>query len=181
MDLRKAVPGRLPAEAELPDDSQQAGGLPLDVHRLRRRRRGALQQAQCRTAPAEHGNHAHHGKIEFRDPTTRSKPVPGARSEQGAVETPILDVPVYFVEEIGQALDLVAHHPTAQRRRLEISGEAGWIGEVVLVASLVQEIDAQCIGKLHSRPSAPANPAAAEEKEALPGWLDQPRIGLSCI
>ena len=102
-----------------------------------------------------------------------------ARSEQGEAEAPILDMAVHFVQEIGQALDLVDDHPAARGRRLEIHGEEGWIGEVVLVAGLVEQIDVGRIRKLPSRPGALANPADAQEKEALPGWPDQPRIRLS--
>ena len=71
------------------------------------------------------------------------------------------------------------HCPAARRRRLEIHGEEGRVGEVVLVAGLVEQIDARRIGKLPSRPGALANPADAEEKEALPGRPDQTGIGLS--
>ena len=101
-----------------------------------------------------------------------------ARSEQGEVETPILDVAVHLVEEIGKALDLVDHDPAARRHGLEIRGEEGRIGEVVLVAGLFEQIDVRRVGKLPSRPGALADPADAEEKEALPGRSHEPRIGL---
>ncbi len=103
-----------------------------------------------------------------------------ARPEQGKLEPAILNMAVHFVEEIGKTLNLVDHHPAARRHGLEIRSEKGWIGEVVLVACLVQEIDAQRIGKLLSRPGALADPADAEEKETLPGWSDQSWIGLYC-
>ena len=102
-----------------------------------------------------------------------------ARSEQGEVEAAILDVAMHFVEEIGKALDLVDDHPAARRRGLEIDGEEGRIGQIVLIAGLVEKIDARRIGKLLSRPGALADPADAEEKEALPGRLAQPRIDVS--
>jgi hypothetical protein len=86
---------------------------------------------------------------------------------------------VHFVEEIGKALDLVDDHPAARRCGLEIRGEEGGIGEIVLVAGLVEEIDVRRIGKLPPCPGALADPADAEEKEALPRRPGQSGIGLS--
>ena len=91
--------------------------------------------------------------------------LPRAGSKQGEVETPILNVPMHFVEEIGQALDFVHHHPAARRRGLKVSGEEGRIGKVVLKTGLVEQVDAGRAGKLPSRPGALAGSADAEEKE----------------
>ncbi len=104
-----------------------------------------------------------------------------ARSEQCKVEMPILDVTAHFVEEVGKTLDFVDHHPAPRRGGLEIRGEERWIGEVVLVAGLVEQIDAQRIGKLCSRPGALADPADAEEEEALPGLLRQTGYGVAAL
>ena len=103
-----------------------------------------------------------------------------ARSEKGEVETPMLDMPVHFVEEIGKALDPVDNHPATRCRRLKICGEEGRIGKVVLVAGLVEQVDAQCIGKLRSRPRALSDTVDTKEKEALPGRAAQSGIGLFC-
>ena len=51
------------------------------------------------------------------------------------------------------------------------------IGEVVLVADLVEEIDAERIRKLCSGPCALADPTDPQQKEALPRRPDQTRIG----
>ncbi len=69
---------------------------------------------------------------------------------------------MHFVEEIGKALDLVDHHPAARRHGLKFGGEEGRIGEVVLVAGLVEEVDVWRFGKLRLRPGALADPADAE-------------------
>ena len=79
---------------------------------------------------------------------------------------------MHFVEEVGKALDPVDYHPAAWWRRLEVRNEAGRIGEIVPVASLVAEIGVLRGGKLRPRPSALAHPANAEKK-TLVGQPDQ--------
>ena len=147
------------------DGSHIEGGIEVKIVAELGRGQGMHGLVQC---PA--GEQVDAGRLEL----------PRARSEQREIEPAILDVPVHFVEEIGQALNLVDHHPAPGRRGLDIGGEEGWISQVVLVAGLVEEIDARRIGKLRSRPGALADPADAEEKEALPGRPDQTRIGCSC-
>ena len=95
------------------------------------------------------------------------------RSEQGEVETPILNAPVHFVEEDGKALDPVDYHRAAWWRRLEIRSEEGRIGELVLVASLVEETDVPRVGKLQPRPGALAHPANAKKEKAQVGQPGQ--------
>ncbi len=80
---------------------------------------------------------------------------------------------MHLVEEIGEALDFVDHHPAAGFRILQIEGEDGWIGEIILIAGLVEEIDVKGIGELPSRPGALADPAQTEQEEALSGRRNQ--------
>jgi len=68
-----------------------------------------------------------------------------------------------------KALDLVDNDPTARRRRLEICDDEGRIDKVVLVAGLVEQVDAQRSGELRSRPVALSDTADTKKKDALPG------------
>ena len=99
-----------------------------------------------------------------------------ARSKEDKVELVHLDMAMHLVEEIGEALDFVDHHPTARFRCLQIPGEEGWIDEIVLIARLIEEIDPECIGKLPSRPGTLAYPTQAEQEETLSGLGNQSRV-----
>ena len=78
-------------------------------------------------------------------------------SKEGKIELARLDMTMHFIEEIGQALDFIDDYPTAGFRSLHIQGKEGWIGEMVLIAGLIEEIDVQCIGKLPSSPGTLAD------------------------
>ena len=129
------------------------------------------------------GRHGMHGLVQrpareqidsFRLESSR------ARSGKSKFEPTILNVPVHLVKGIGKTPDLVDHHSAVQRRELEIDGEEGRMGKVVLASGLVDEVDMWRIGKVAPRPGTLANPTNAEEEAALPGHPGKSGIWTFC-
>ena len=89
------------------------------------------------------------------------------------MKAPILDVPEHFVEVAWKELDLVVHHRAARWRQLEICSEEERIGEIVLEASLIEEINVQSVVNLQPRPDALAQLANTKKKQVLLGQPGQ--------
>ena len=70
-----------------------------------------------------------------------------ARPQEREAEPALLDEPVNLVQQVRQALDLVDDDPAFGRNRPQLRREQGGIDQVVLVASLVEEIDPVSVGR----------------------------------
>ena len=102
--------------------------------------------------------------------------LPRTGAKQREVESAAFNVSVHLVEEIGKALDFVDHHPATGWRGLEICGKERWVGEIVLVAYVIEQVDVRCARKLHSRPGSLPDASNAEQEKALSRNLGQSRI-----
>lgn len=92
---------------------------------------------------------------------------PGARAQQGEPQPSLLDEPAHRVQQRRQPLHLVGDHPRAGPQEAQRIPEGRGVAQELVVAPLVEEIEACGIGKIRARPGALAGAADAEEKEAV--------------
>jgi hypothetical protein len=82
---------------------------------------------------------------------------------------------VHLVEGRWQALDLIDDHPAATPLLAQLAGEEARVAQIGLVDALVEEVEPRRLGEARPRPGALADPAQAEQEEALPRSGQQAR------
>ena len=83
---------------------------------------------------------------------------------------------MHLVEQRRQSLYFVDDHPVAAPLPAQLVGEQARIAQVGLVDALVEEIEPRRLGEARLRPGALADPAQAEQEEALARGGQQARI-----
>jgi hypothetical protein len=83
------------------------------------------------------------------------------------MQTSLPDEPMHFVQEVGQALDLVHEHPGPIGKSAKLSRETGDVRQVGLVQGFVQKSDFMRLRKLMADPGGLARSTRAQEEEGL--------------
>ena len=95
----------------------------------------------------------------------------GAGAQQGEAHAALGDLAVNLVEDAGDALHLVDHHPVAGADTRQQPAEQRRVGQQVGEQRLVEQIEPLGAGQRLADPRALANPTHAEQEEALIGHL----------
>ena len=108
--------------------------------------------------------------------------LPGARPAQHEALPALLDEAMDLVEQAGQALHLVQHHPAVPVDSPQLGGEESGIGQKALVGGLGEQVDHVGVGEGHAQPGALADAAGSHQEEALTGCPEDAGVvhGLSC-
>ena len=80
---------------------------------------------------------------------------------------------VHLVEQRGQALHFIHHHPISRFEATDGLGEQRGVRKQVLIEAFIEQIKADRTGKRGPSPSALAHATHAEQKEAAPRHPDQ--------
>ena len=129
--------------------------------------------AELRRKEREHGLFQGAAGEEVRPGPTQ---LSGARAGQDEFHPAVLDVALHFVEEGGQALDLVHPDPRAWRGRTEPAREEARLAEERLIEPLVEEVETQGARERSLHPRALPGPTGPEEEEGLLRRVQPPGV-----
>src|SRR6185295_19296158 len=87
-------------------------------------------------------------------------------SEQREAQPQLLDRAVDLVQEPGNPLHLVDHHPTARLERPQLGSEQRRVGQEILKKPLVEKVEAVSAREGLAGPGALADSASTEQEEA---------------